>query len=106
MTTFIASKNENWDLDRLHHDLGEAKHNIHPHKRPELTYLEKQCLSRLLLGHSPQRLTNEHVIKLGTVPSFLRSTIYRYVKKVTGKKTLKNWRDVVAWLEEAGYRRK
>lgn len=94
-----------WDLERLYADLATAKREFAPHKKRGLTDVEKERLRGLLCGNSPAEIAAAlHVSPGGLLVSL--GELYRYVEVLTQRDlhTLKNWRDVVDWLEEAGYR--
>jgi DNA-binding CsgD family transcriptional regulator len=94
-----------WDLERLYVDLAAAKREFAPHKKRGLTEVEKERLRGLLCGESPAEIaTILHISPGGLLVSL--GELYRYVEVLTQREphTLKNWRDVVDWLEVAGYR--
>jgi hypothetical protein len=75
-------------------------------KGKHLTPVEKIHLKGLLCGHSPLEIA-EKLGKAGNgVESDLSATIYRYVKSLLEKPDEKigNWRNIVEWLAEAGYK--
>jgi hypothetical protein len=94
-----------WNLEKLYADLSTAKVEIPPHNK-ELTPTEKIYLQGLLCGDSPTEIAKKRHVQLGGVNVTLSKTLYRYVETLTGRElnTIKNWREVVDWLEEAGYR--
>lgn len=97
---------QSWDLERLYADLAAAKREFAPHKKRGLTEVETERLRGLLCGYSPAEIaTVLHISPGGLLVSL--GELYRYVEVLTQREphTLKNWRDVVDWLEEAGYRK-
>jgi hypothetical protein len=96
-----------WNLDKLYLDLAEAKENIHPHKKRGLTPTEMLHLQGLLSGCSPLEIANQLVVKPQGINVALCNTIYRYIENLTGHplNSIENWREVVEWLDAAGYRK-
>jgi DNA-binding CsgD family transcriptional regulator len=97
---------QTWDLDRLYADLAAAKREFAPHKKRGLTEVETERLRGLLCGYSPADIaTVLHLSPGGLLVSL--GELYRYLEVLTQREphTLKNWRDVVDWLEVAGYRK-
>jgi DNA-binding CsgD family transcriptional regulator len=102
----FADANQHWDLERLYIDFAIAKKTIAPHKKKGLTHTEKERLRGLLCGYSPAEIAQ----KLHLSPGGLQVAItdlYRYTEALTQRPahTLRNWRDVVEWLEAAGYKK-
>lgn len=97
---------EQWNLDQLYRDLATAKAEVMPHKRPDLTEVEQVRLRGLLLGNSPAEIAEEQYTAVRTVEVALSQGLYRYVEVLTGRdrNSLESWRNVVDWLELAGYR--
>lgn len=97
---------DQWDLDRLYADLSQAKAQIAPHKRADLTEVERTYLRGLLLEFSPTEIAKERYTAPRTVEVALSQGVYRYVEVLTGRghSTLENWRDIASWLDEADYR--
>jgi len=89
-----------WDLERLYTNLAKAK-------RKPLTPIEKTHLCGLLCGYSPTEIAEKLYKDVGGVNVNLSNTIYQYVKDAVGKsdKRIDNWRNIVLWLEEAGYKK-
>lgn len=94
-----------WDLERLYVDLAAAKREFAPHKKRGLTEVETERLRGLLCGYSPAEIATQLHISAGGLLVSL-GELYRYVEVLTHRElhTLKNWRDVVDWLDAAGYR--
>jgi NB-ARC domain len=94
-----------WNLDKLYVDLSATKVKIDPCSK-ELTPTEKIYLQGLLSGNSPAEIAKERHVQLKGVNVTLSKTLYRYVENLTGRKAnaIKNWREVVDWLEAAGYK--
>jgi hypothetical protein len=94
-----------WNLEQLYTDLSTIKGKIPPNKK-ELTSTEKVYLQGLLCGNSPADIAKERHVQLKGVNVTLSKTLYRYVEELTGRETntIKNWREVVDWLEAAGYK--
>lgn len=95
-----------WDLERLYADLASAKQKVAPHKKKGLTEVEKLHLRGLLCGNSPSAIALALVKAAKGVEVDLSNTLYRYAESLTGRtlNTLLNWRDIVEWLEAAGYK--
>lgn len=88
-----------WDLDTLYTDLASVKGK-------QLTPMEKIHLRGLLSGYSPSEIAEKLEKNSRGVETDLCATVYRYVKGLVDKTTEKvdNWRSIIDWLEEAGYR--
>ena len=102
---FILAAND-WDLERLYKDLADAKLKVAPHKR-ELTEVEKRHLRGLLCACSPSDIAKKLHKEERGLRAELSLTVYLYVKQLTQEKVdikLKNWRCILAWLEQAGYK--
>ncbi|AFZ22549.1 hypothetical protein Cylst_0172 [Cylindrospermum stagnale PCC 7417] len=97
---------DDWDLDRLYKDLKSSKQQVAPHKTKGLTAIEKLHLRGLLCGNSPVEMAKKLHKQPRGLEADLSQTLYRYVEKLTDRptKTVKNWRDICEWLEEAGYK--
>lgn len=101
---FAQAKND-WNLEKLYQDLAAAKTQF-AGKRKQLTPVEMACLRGLLCSYGPTEIAAE----LNREPRGLRVDLsrglYRYVEILTHRptNTLKDWRDVANWLEEAGYK--
>lgn len=95
-----------WDLESLYKDLASAKQIVAPHKRKGLTVDEKPRLCGLLCGYSPAEIAPKLHIKPRGLEAYLCDSVYRYVEQLTKRprNTVKNWRDIPEWLEEAGYK--
>jgi hypothetical protein len=96
----------NWDLDRLYTELASAKREVVPHKQLGLTAVEKTHLRGLLCGYRPAEIASRLNKQAKGVEVDLCNTLYRYVETLTGRpsNTLENWKDIVNWLEAAGYK--
>lgn len=96
----------NWDLERLYADLEAAKREWGVNKRWGLTKVEKQYLQGLLCGYSPDEIAEKLEKDVRLVRVQLSNNLYRYVEKLLDRppNSLENWRDIVIWLAEAGYR--
>jgi hypothetical protein len=95
-----------WNLEKLYFDLSEAKYNFSPHSNQGLTPTEKLQLEGLLCGYSPAEIAKQLVVQTSSVNVSLCKTIYRYVETLTEHplNSIENWRQVVEWLDAAGYR--
>lgn len=102
----FAQAEKEWDLEKLYNDLALAKVNLFPHKKGELTPTERLHLQGLLSGNSPLAIAKRLFVKAQGLNVTLSNTLYRYVEELTHRpiNTISNWREVVDWLEEAGYR--
>lgn len=97
------------DLERLYKALAEAKRKISPQARKGLTDTEKLYLQGLLCGHSPAEIAQLLNLSPKSVEVFVCKTLYQYVKNLVGKpseESAGNWRNVLSWLEDAGYKTK
>ncbi len=106
MYPLFEQAEEQWDLDRLYADLSLAKTQVAPHKRAELTEVERTYLRGLLLELSPTEIAKERYTAAKTVEVALSQGIYRYAEVLTERdhSALESWRDIASWLDEAGYR--
>ena len=88
-----------WKLETLYADLASAKGK-------RLTPVEKLHLRGLLCGYSPAEIARNLHKSVKGVESELCTTLYIYVKSLTGKQDQKveNWRNITDWLDEAGYK--
>lgn len=95
-----------WNLSQLYGDLAQAKADLMPHKRSELTDVEQLRLRGLLLGFSPAEIAEQQYTATRTVEVALSQGLYRYVERLTrrDRNALDSWRDVADWLDAAGYR--
>jgi hypothetical protein len=95
---FLEASN-NWDLETLYTDLASVKGK-------RLTPVEKLHLRGLLLGYSPAEIADKLGKEVRGVETDFSATIYRYVKGLLGKchEKINNWRSVIEWLDEAGYK--
>ena len=102
---FAQAANE-WDLERLYADLASAKQQVAPHKKKGLTEVEKLHLRGLLCGYRPFEIASRLIKTAKGVEVDLCNTLYRYAETLTGKPTnsVENWRDIVDWLQAAGYK--
>ncbi len=103
---FILAAND-WNLERLYKDLADAKLKVAPHKKRELTEVEKLHLRGLLCACSPSDIAKKLHREERGLTADLSENVYRYVKQLTQGKVdikLKNWRDIPDWLEQAGYK--
>ena len=95
------------DLERLYKALADAKRKISPNARKGLTDTEKLYLQGLLCGYSPAEMADLLNLSPKSVEVFVCKTLYQYVKNLVGKPSEEpagNWRNVLSWLEEAGYK--
>jgi DNA-binding CsgD family transcriptional regulator len=97
----------NWDLERLYLDFAQAKKIVAPHKKKGLTQVEKERLRGLLCGYSPAEIARKLHLNPGGLQVAI-TDLYRYTEALTQRSphTIKNWRDIVEWLEVAGYQKK
>lgn len=88
-----------WDLQTLYGDLAFTK------GKP-LTPTEKLHLRGLLCGYSPSDIADKLHKNSNGVETDLCASIYRYVKSLLDKcdERIDNWRKVIEWLEESGYK--
>jgi predicted nucleotide-binding protein (sugar kinase/HSP70/actin superfamily) len=102
----FAEAAKNWDLERLYKALAEAKRQISPRSRKQLTDTEKLYLRGLLCGHSPAEIAHKLLQTPKSAEVYLCNTLYQYVMKVVDapNESVGNWRNICDWLEEAGYK--
>lgn len=96
-----------WALERLYSDLRDAKQKLATSNNTQrVTPLEKACLRGLLSGYSPDEIATELIRGAKGLRVDLARGFYRYVEALTGRESnsIKNWRDIADWLEEAGYK--
>ncbi|MBW4634523.1 MAG: hypothetical protein KME30_22220 [Iphinoe sp. HA4291-MV1] len=96
----------NWDLERLYIDLAAAKREFAPRARQGLTEVERTHLRGLLCCYNPAEIAHRLNREPGGIQVDLSRTLYRYIERLTNREenTVQNWRDIVNWLEAAGYR--
>lgn len=97
---------ENWNLELLYEKLADIK-QINISRKAKLSPIEKAMLRGLLAGNSPKLIADELHWTSASVGVELTKGIYRYVEALTDREpnTLKSWRDISKWIEEAGYKR-
>lgn len=103
----FSEAENNWDIERLYVDLAIAKREVAPPSaKAGLTDVEKTHLRGLLCSYKPADIARQLNKDPKGVDVDLSRTLYRYVEKLTNREenTVKNWRDIVNWLEAAGYR--
>ncbi|GAB1542037.1 NB-ARC domain-containing protein [Scytonema sp. NUACC21] len=102
---FTQAAND-WNLTRLYKDLESAKQQFAPNKKKGLTEVEKLHLRGLLCGYNPQEIAEKLYKSARGLNASLCETLYRYVEQLTKRpiNTLKNWREISEWLEEADYK--
>lgn len=103
----FAEAANDWALDRLYSDLRDAKQKLATTDYTQrVTPVEKACLRGLLCGKSPDEIATELIRGAKGLRVDLSRGFYRYVEALTGRdpNSLKNWRDIADWLEEAGYK--
>ena len=97
LETLFSSTSQSWDLDRLQTALAKSK-------QAPLSPTERVCLRGLLSGVNPIDIA----AALHRQPQGLRVDLtrglYRHIEALTLEK-VKNWREVTASLEKAGYKR-
>lgn len=95
-----------WDLDKLYRDISLAKQLIRSAKKAELTSTEKAIFRGLLCNYSPQEIATYLCWSSVSLRVELTRGLYRYIETATAHElnTIKNWRNVSLWLEEAGYK--
>ncbi|MBE9166109.1 NACHT domain-containing protein [Pleurocapsales cyanobacterium LEGE 06147] len=94
-----------WDLERLYGKLTEAK-QIATLKTARLTSVEKAILRGLLCSYSPKEIAAHLHWTLSSLRVELTRGLYRYIETLTAHdlNAIKNWRDIVRWLEETEYK--
>lgn len=88
-----------WDLETLYKDLASIKGK-------NLTPVEKQHLRGLLCGYSPAEIAQKLQKSVKGVEIAFCNTLYQYVKNLLGQPNGKvdNWRNIIQWLDNAGYK--
>ncbi len=94
-----------WDLERLYLKLTQVKQSALS-KTAKLTSTEKAILRGFLCGCSPKEIAKQLHWKLNSLRVELTRGLYRYIESLTDHdlNTIKNWRNVVQWLEEKKYK--
>jgi hypothetical protein len=94
-----------WDLERLYVKLSEAK-QLGTLSSARLTSVEKATLRGLLCNYSPKEIAAHLHWSLNSLRVELTRGLYRYIETLTAHdlNTIKNWRDIVRWLEETEYK--
>lgn len=94
-----------WDLEKLYAKLSEAKQS-NTLRGAKLTPVEKSILRGLLCGYSPKEIATHLHWTLSSLRVELTRGLYRYIETLTARdlNTIKNWRDIIRWLEETGYK--
>jgi tetratricopeptide (TPR) repeat protein len=96
LEALFPEASQRWDLERLYAELATVKQN-------KLTPTEKVCLRGLLCGVNPKDIAATlHRGRNGLGVELSRG-LYQYVGAIANER-VKNWRDVLAILEQAGYR--
>jgi hypothetical protein len=97
---------ESWNLELLYQKLADVK-QVNISRKAKLSPVEKAMLRGLLAGNSPKLIASELHWTSASVGVELTKGIYRYVEALTDRdsNTLKSWRDVAKWIEEAGYKK-
>ncbi|MDF5707120.1 MAG: hypothetical protein PUP90_05410 [Nostoc sp. S4] len=101
---FTQAEND-WNLTSLCQDLTSAKQQISG-KPKQLTPLEITCLKGLLCGYSPSEIAAAINREVRGLRVDLSRGLYRYIEVLTKRpsNTLKDWREVAAWLAKANYK--
>jgi hypothetical protein len=96
---------ESWNLEKLYLDLNRAK-QFNTVRDAKLSPIEKTILRGLLFGHSPKEIAGDLYWTTSSLSVELSKGLYRYVESLTAREpnSVKNWRDISLWLEEAGYK--
>lgn len=94
-----------WNLEKLYAKLTQAK-QLNTVKTAKLTQTEKAILRGLLCNSSPQEIATNLHWSLNSLRVELTRGLYRYIETLTNHElnTIKNWRNIVKWLEETGYK--
>jgi len=94
-----------WDLEKIYRKLCQAK-QLNTSRDAKLTPTEKAILRGFLCNYSPQEIAIQLHWKLNSLRVELSRGFYRYVETITDRdlNTVKNWRNIVQWLEEKGYK--
>jgi GTPase SAR1 family protein len=95
-----------WNIDKFYEKLTQAK-QFNTSRKARFTSLDKAILRGLLCGYAPKKIATSLNWTQGALSVELTKGLYRYVETVTDREpyTLKNWRDISSWLEEAGYKK-
>ncbi len=94
-----------WDLEKLYEKLTQAK-QLSTSRTAKLTSTEKAILRGLLCSFSPKEIATHLHWSLSSLRVELTRGLYRYIETLTEHdlNTIKNWRNIVKWLEETGYK--
>ena len=94
-----------WDLEKLYEKLTQAK-QLSTSRTAKLTPTEKAILRGLLCSFSPKEIATHLHWSLSSLRVELTRGLYRYIETLTEHdlNTIKNWRNIVKWLEETGYK--
>ena len=93
------------EYGKLYIKLTEAK-QINTSKAAKLTPTEKAILRGLLCNYSPKQIATALHWTLNSLRVELTRGLYRYIEVVTDRdlNSIQNWRDIVRWLEQTGYK--
>ncbi len=96
---------DSWDLENLYRGVAQTK-QFNKTKEAKLTSVEKAILRGLLCGYSPKKIATELHWTYGSLNVELTKGLYRYIETLTDHdvNTIRNWRNIAQWLEEAGYK--
>jgi hypothetical protein len=94
-----------WDLETIYTKLAQAK-QVSNIRDTKLSSIEKAILRGLLCGCSPKKIAAQLNWTSGSLNVQLSKGLYRYVEAITDRElnTIRNWRDVASWLEQAEYK--
>jgi len=101
---------EQWKLEELSLDLGEAKTFYNNAQRQQkLSLKESDCLCGLLCGYSQQQVAKMLNVDVNGLRVNLSNYLYRYIETLVEQKTENRpeiaWVKIPKYLEELGYKR-
>ncbi|MGL5194155.1 MAG: DUF1822 family protein, partial [Chroococcales cyanobacterium] len=100
---------EQWKLEELSLDLGEAKTFYRNAPRPQrLSQQESDCLCGFLCGYSPRQIAKLLYAQVNVLQVNLSRNLYRYIETLIEQKTERQpeiaWTTIPKYLEELGYK--
>jgi len=94
-----------WNLSQLYTDLTAAKQQYTGSQKQQLTLLEQACLRGILCGQSPPEIAKVLQREIKGLRVDLSRGLYRYIETLT-QQPPKDWKEIPAILEAAGYKQK
>jgi VHL beta domain len=100
----LLEKANNWDLTKVFAALNKAKTDLDGNG---LTQKEKQLICLLLCRLSPKQIADKFKLSYQGIRVELSKGLYRYIKELFGHppdRNIQNWRDIIIWFEQKGYK--